>query len=37
MIGFFIGFIVGAAGGIGATVLVLVPEFNRKFGGRDAR
>jgi hypothetical protein len=35
MIGFVIGFITGAIFDISATILVLVPEFNVKFGGRD--
>jgi hypothetical protein len=36
MIGFVIGFLTGSVFGIGAAILVLVPEFNIKFGGRDA-
>jgi hypothetical protein len=35
MIGFVIGFFTGAVFGISAAILVLVPEFNVKFGGHD--
>jgi hypothetical protein len=36
MIGFVVGFLTGAIFGISAAILVLVPEFETKFGGRDA-
>ena len=36
MIGFVVGFLTGAIFGISAAILVLMPEFEAKFGGRDA-
>ena len=36
MIGFFVGFATGFVMGVSLTVLVLMPEFEAKFGGRDA-